>query len=241
MKNRKVRIVLAAVAAVLIMAAAGVVFYINDYYHSVSVEQYLENSDEVTVLHIGTGFWFDGPGTQEAVIFYPGAKVETSAYSPLMYKLAQEGIDCFLVEMPCNLAILDIDRADDILENYHYEEWYMAGHSMGGAMEAVYAQKNSDRLTGLIFLAAYSANDLSETDLKVLSVYGSNDGVLNMEKVIKGRTLMPPSYEEICIEGGNHAQFGSYGEQAGDNAADITADEQINKTVEYILEFIREN
>lgn len=239
MKNKKIRILLLIITIILVLS--GVFFiYVNHYYHSVSVEQYLESTETVTICKIDAGWFFDGTGTEAAIVFYPGAKVEATAYAPILYELAQEGIDCFLVEMPCNLAIFGINKADKIIEKYEYNQWYMAGHSMGGAMEAAYAEKNAEKLTGLILLAAYSANELSGTDLKILSVYGSNDGVLNMDKVIKGRELMPSSYEEICIEGGNHAQFGSYGEQSGDNAAAISGDEQVRMTVEYILQFIWE-
>ncbi len=237
MKNKKKRILIVVLVMVLILSG-GVFFYISDYYHGVSLERYFESSETVTVSEIDAGWFFDGAGTQEAIVFYPGAKVEAAAYAPLLYRLAQEGIDCFLVEMPCNLAIFGVNKADEIIENYEYGQWYMAGHSMGGAMAAAYAQKNAEKLTGLIFLAAYSANELSRTELKILSIYGSNDGVLNMDKVIKGRELMPSTYEEICIEGGNHAQFGSYGEQTGDNAADISGEEQIRITTEYILRFM---
>ena len=86
-------------------------------------------------------------------------------------------------------------------------------------------------------MAAYSTKDLSDTDLKVLSIYGSNDGVVNMDKVTEGRKLMPSVYEEFCIQGGNHAGYGDYGAQKGDGEADISAKEQQEETAEKIVEF----
>ena len=172
-----------------------------------------------------------------ALIFYLGAKVEDLAYASLLKQLAADGIDCYLVHMPDNLAFMGMNRADKIMETYSYNHWYLAGHSLGGAMAAVYADKNSEKLDGLIFLAAYSTKDLSDTDLKVLSIYGSNDGVVNMDKVTEGRKLMPSVYEEFCIQGGNHAGYGYYGVQKGDGEADISAKEQQEETAEKIVEF----
>ena len=86
-------------------------------------------------------------------------------------------------------------------------------------------------------LAAYPTDALSE--LPVLSVYGSEDGVLNLEKYQKSITLAE-NLTEYVIEGGNHAQFGNYGEQKGDGTATTTAKEQWQETVDYILMFMNE-
>jgi pimeloyl-ACP methyl ester carboxylesterase len=199
------------------------------------VENYLYNTAEgITVTELEKMWFFDGPGEEEALIFYPGAKVEATAYAPLLYQLAQAGIDCFLVEMPFRLAFLGMNRAEEIQENYDYEKWYLAGHSLGGAMAASYAADHPQDIDVLVLLAAYPTKSLAAEGLSVLSIYGSEDGVLNMDKVETGRQYMPENYMEICIEGGNHAQFGSYGEQKGDNAAAISRKEQILETVDYI-------
>lgn len=57
-----------------------------------------------------------------------------------------------------------------------------------------------------------------------------------MEKVSEGRSLAPEAYYEYAIEGGNHAQFGNYGEQKGDGAALISAEEQQQQAVQFILD-----
>ena len=43
------------------------------------------------------------------------------------------------------------------------------------------------------------------------------------------------------IEGGNHAQFGNYGPQKGDQPATISAEEQQAQTVAAIEEFLGES
>ncbi len=215
------------------------IWYVNDYYHVTDKNTALSDTDNVQVAETDFGYSFDGPGEDNALIFYPGAKVEDLAYADLLKRLAAEGVDCFLVHMPCNLAFLGMNKATEVMEEYNYDNWYLAGHSLGGAMAASYAADNSGRLDGLIFLAAYSTKNLSDTDLKILSVYGSEDKVVNMEKIEQGRELMPGDYEEFCISGGNHAGFGAYGEQSGDGTATVSGDEQKAQTVTKIIEMIR--
>lgn len=227
-KGQKAGIVIRLVISALAVIS---VFYLLTYYHSENVETYLTTTDEVDVKEIKNGLFFDGPGEEEAMIFYPGAKVETNAYAPLMYQLAENGVDCFLVEMPFHMAIFGVNRAETILNDYDYDTWYLGGHSLGGAMIASFASEHTDQVDGLLLLAAYTTKDLSRTDLKVTTIYGSEDGVLNMEKIEEGRALLPEGSVEKCIAGGNHAQFGSYGKQKGDGEAQISGEEQIQETV----------
>lgn len=215
------------------------IWYVNDYYHATDRNAALADAETVTVSATDFGYFFDGPGEDNALIFYPGAKVEDLAYADLLKRIAAEDVDCYLVHMPCNLAFFGINKANDIIDAYSYEHWYLAGHSLGGAMSASYAANNNDKLDGLIFLAAYSTNDLSDSDLKILSIYGSEDKVVKMEKIEQGRELMPSDYEEVQIDGGNHAGFGDYGEQSGDGTATISGEEQRSQTVTKIIEMIR--
>ncbi len=277
-KNKR-KIVLIVIIAVLLVCLGGCVWYVNDYYRaSPEVDEYFRESSgsggpaDVTITEIDDGLFLDGPGTDAALIFYPGAKVEYTAYVPLMYRLAENGADVFLIKMPCNLAILGIDKADDIADEYEYEKWYLGGHSLGGAMAAVYAADQLEdgdlRLDGLVLMAAYPTKSLQSADMSVLTIYGSEDGVLNMEKIAEGRKLMPSvsaadgsteaaagteasaggtekasdkavrAVTETVIEGGNHAQFGCYGKQKGDGRASISAEEQWNRTADAVLEMM---
>jgi pimeloyl-ACP methyl ester carboxylesterase len=156
-----------------------------------------------------------------------------------MYALAEEGVVSILVTMPGNLAVLDMNAADGICEQYpEIENWYMSGHSLGGSMAASFIAENSKDFDGIILLASYSTVDLSNSGLDVLSIYGSNDGVLNMEKYSEYMPNLPSDFEEFIIDGGCHAYFGAYGEQDGDGEAEITREQQIEITVNEILEFV---
>ena len=147
---------------------------------------------------------------------------------------------CILVDMPFNLAVFDIDRADGVYEGFvSVDHWYMAGHSLGGSMACEYIADKCDIFEGVILLASYSAADLSKTEFKVLSIYGSADTVLNKESYDESKANLPKGYVEHLLPGGNHAYFGVYGEQSGDGEATLTNKEQIELTASVIAEFVK--
>ena len=223
---------------VTVIAALGIAMgiYANDYYRAVDVDEYITSNDTVTVSQIDEGYFFDGPGEDKALIFYPGAKVEDTAYAPMMKSLAEQGVDCFLIKMPMKLAILGANKANNIRAKYKYDNYYLAGHSLGGAMAANYASEHLNDYSGLFLLAAYPTKDLTVANFPVVFIYGDNDKVLNREKLEVGFTLVPSDYKKVEIAGGNHAQFGAYGAQDGDDTATITPEEQWKITVDTILE-----
>ena len=240
-KHSKI-LLLAIAVLVLVFGACGM--YLGDYYHADmdAVEAFVtENSVEVRNDADGN-LVFEPEEAAAGVIFYPGGKVEHTAYIPLMKALASEGILGVLVEMPFRLAVFDINAADGIREQYpQIENWYIGGHSLGGSMAASYLEKHADEYEGLILLGSYSASDLSQTDLNVLSIYGSEDMVLNREKYEESKTNLPGNFVEVVLEGGCHAYFGMYGEQEGDGIPMIDNEEQIALTVEEISKSMKEH
>lgn len=104
-------------------------------------------------------------------------------------------------------------------------------------MAAGFSAEHESELSGLILLAAYPTDALDT--LPVLSLYGSEDGVLNRGKYENSISLAS-NLTEYVIEGGNHAGFGNYGAQKGDGKADISQEEQWQETVDYILNFMRQ-
>ena len=217
------------------------VLYVSDYYHAdwEAIGPY-PSVPAVRVEERENGLAFIPEQTDAGFIFYPGGKVEYKAYIPLMEALAENNILCVLLEMPLNLAVLDIDAAEGIAEAYpQTERWYLGGHSLGGSMAASYAAKNSEDFEGLVLLAAYSTADLKDSGLEVLSLYGSEDGVLNREKYEQYRDNLQ-NVMECEIAGGNHAGFGMYGVQEGDGTATISNEEQIAETAAWILTLMQE-
>ena len=165
----------------ILIVSLAVFLYLNDYYRGdTRVEKYLKSDEKVVVKKLEKGYFFDGPGTEYALVFYPGGKVEYTAYAPLMHKVASEGVDTFLIKMPFNLSFFGANRATDIMNNYEYTNWYIGGHSLGGVVASNYSITHSDKLEGLILLASYSTRKID--GVKLLSIYGSKDKVLNMKK-----------------------------------------------------------
>ena len=227
----------------LLVLCTGFGVYVSNYYHSnTSAQNYLVSDDEVNVTHSGSRYVMSTDGSTTGFIFYPGGKVEATAYAPLLRKLAENGIFCVLVEMPFNLAVLDLSAAEEIIEDYpEITTWYIGGHSLGGVMAASFAANHTDELDGLVLLASYSTADLSDSGLKVFSAYGSEDGVLNFDKYNEARKNLPSDFTELVIDGGCHAGFGSYGAQKGDGTPSISADAQQDQTVDAILKWIAGN
>lgn len=222
------------IAAAIILAVAALLtvlflLYASDYYRAEDValavaagESGITVQDNLTILS-------PSYPTDTAIIFYPGAKVEASAYLPLLSRIRQTGVTCILVDMPFHMAIFDADAAGEIMERFsEVKHWYLAGHSMGGAMASQFASGHQDQIDGLILMGAYIYGDYPPED--TLTIYGS----LNQSVEDK----LDYTENVVEIQGGNHAQFGNYGPQKGDLPATISAQEQQAQTAAAIEEFI---
>lgn len=238
--KKQAKVILAVCLAVLLLLGVSGYAYVADYYRAdeVAVAAMAYQADDVQIEEDGNVTWFIPQEPTAGLIFYPGGKVEHTAYAPLLWACAENGILCALIRMPGNLAVLDANAADGLREKRpEVTTWYIAGHSLGGAMAANYAAAHSDDYRGLILLAAYSTKDLTQTPLRVLSVYGSEDRVTNRESYKKNWANLPADTAEVILEGGCHAQFGSYGLQDGDGTPTISGEEQIRQTTEAIMAF----
>lgn len=244
MKNRQRSkrkiIILSTLCAILLAILIFCVVYVNDYYRASEILLNMYDTPSVTVSELDDGSVLVSPeGPTAGLVFYPGGKVEHTAYIPLMRLCASRGIACVIVKMPFNLAVLDYKKADDIIGSIEgVSNWYIAGHSLGGSMASKYAEENTDKVKGVILLASYSTSDLSDTGLDIISIYGSCDGVLNTEKYDQSRKNLPNDFKEHIIDGANHAQFGVYGKQDGDGEALISCDAQHTITAELICDHI---
>lgn len=216
--------------ALILAVTAGFFVYVSEYYRADAAAQDLMDDPSVRIGSDHVVVTADG-SSDTALIFYPGAKVEYTAYLPILKEItARSGMSSFLVKMPFNLAIFDQDAADDIMEEYPaVSHWYVGGHSMGGAMASDYASNNPEKVQGLVLLGAYLYGSYPED--RTLTVYGDlNTSVA--EKVDYSENV-------IVIEGGNHAQFGNYGRQRGDPEATVSVREQQSITADAVADFLK--
>jgi hypothetical protein len=226
-----IKVTLISVISLILVMGAVFWWYVSDYYHADEIavaaatgSQTIKKEGNLTILS-------PSAPSDTALIFYPGGKVESIAYLPLLEQLRQNGITCVLVKMPFNLAFFSSGAADQVYDKLPgIKNWYMGGHSLGGAMASSYASKHQDQVKGLILLGAYVYGGITPAD--ALTIYGSNDDVVNKSKI---------NYTENVhvINGGNHAQFGNYGPQKGDGTAAVSREGQQAETARLILDFIK--
>lgn len=220
-----------------------------------------ELSDEVHTFEAPEGMVFlpQDQDYRAVIVFYPGAKVEYTAYSGLMYRLAERGYICLLPKMADNVALLSINAVDQLKavrpeepQSVENLDWYLAGHSLGGVAAAKYLKDNWTPGTesgdqsgasykGIILCASYPLESLADTDLRLLSILGSNDKVIKMDNYVASKEKWPADATEYVIQGGIHSYFGNYGIQDGDGEPEITADEQLDETAEVVDDWIMGN
>lgn len=228
-KKKIVYKVLAVLFALLAICFIGLCIYASDYR---TLDQEYQHILELANVEDKDGIVNFTSSGEVGIIFYPGGRVEYTAYTPFCQKLQQAGIDVFLVDMPFNMANFGVNKANAIMEdNPHIENWYISGHSLGGVAASMYAAGNAEKIDGLLLVGIYLAMDYPLS--KTITINGSNDlrvgdGVTYTENV-------------FVIEGGNHAQFGNYGPNDGDGVATISAEEQQRQAVDLICDFIINN
>lgn len=227
--RKKIGIAVLVLLVVLAALAGAFFWYVSDYYRAEeSATALLTEDDSITVQDNLTILPSAQP-SDTAVIFYPGAKVEATAYLPLLDQICQTGVTCILVDMPFHMAIFDSDAAQTVIDQFpDIAHWYIAGHSMGGAMASQFAADHPDEVDGLILLGAYIYGDYPPED--TLTIYGS------LNQSVEDHLDYTENVVEIA--GGNHAQFGNYGPQKGDTPATISTEEQQAQTVAAIQAFI---
>jgi hypothetical protein len=171
---------------------------------------------------------------QSGIIIYPGGRVDPRSYAPLGRAFAEQGHLAVIVPMPLNLAVFSPGKAQAVLEAYpEIEYWGIAGHSLGGAMAANFIANHPEAIDRLALWAAYPAegDSLAGVGLRVSSIFASLDGLVDPATIADSSSLLPPSTQFVEITGGNHAQFGWYGDQPGDNQAEISRSEQQQQIV----------
>lgn len=208
----------------------------------------LDSDAEVTVEETSRFILFRPNLIQQpmGLIFFPGGLVQPEAYAPLARAIAEEGFIVFIVKLPLGSAPLEsqeisvMEQALEIMSsNDSAQYWAVGGHSRGAAIASRFAYLHGDSFESLILIGTThpkdTAFDLSNTTLTVTKIYASNDGLASVEEVQSNATYLPENTTWVLINGGNHAQFGYYGFQLGDNTAAISRGQQQELTLEAVL------
>ena len=239
MKKSKIFKSIIIIFSILIISALGFIVWAKDNYKpSEEALSALKNQDMIEVKEAEfITFKPKDKTAEKGLIFYPGAKVSPESYSLLAKGIAEEGYLVVIVPMPLDLAILSPNKAEEVIQKYSdIDVWAIGGHSLGGVMASKFASSHSD-IKGLALYASYpSGDELIDSSLKVVSIYGSEDGVANLEKI--KNAALPKDSVIFQIKGGNHAQFGNYGDQKGDNKATISSEEQIEESVKVTVNML---
>ena len=160
--------------------------------------------------------------------------MDARSYAPTAHAITERGYLTIIVPMPLNLAVLGVNSASSVIESYpDIQNWAIGGHSLGGTMAAQFAYKNPSKIKSLVLWAAYpaSGNDLSKLNIATTTIHGFNDGLVSQSQIDDSLSSLPADTIRVEIKGGNHAQFGWYGRQPGDNKATISRELQQDQIV----------
>lgn len=173
------------------------------------------------------------------VILYPGGRCDARAYAPVMRPLSAAGALVVVPNMPLRLAVMDANRAAKIVAAHpDIDRWIIGGHSMGGAMAAAFVYKHPEVFKGLFFMASYPSgmHAMPDSKLPVTMIYGTHDFITRKSEFEASYERLPRHTEFVAIEGGDHYQFGSFGNV--DITATISRDQQQTETIRALQAFI---
>jgi len=234
--RRRTKIILSILGIIVVITLSGFAIWAETPLGPLPEVNMVLKSDlsvDFTDKH-GLTFTPHGVNPTTGLIIYPGGRVDYRSYAPLAYNIAIQGYLVIIVRMPFNMAVFNANAANDII--LHYPEikvWVVGGHSLGGTMAAQFAYYHPTLIRGLALWAAYPAlgTDLSRSNVKVLTIRGTNDGLVSAVQIDKSLERLPKDTIRLEIVGGNHAQFGFYGNQPGDHEATISRNIQQSQII----------
>lgn len=246
-KSNKLKIIIGTLILLLLICIVGVVRYLN--FSLPADEQAVMAMTSTSLVKVEDtentiSFMPTDKVPTTGLIYYPGGQVEPESFAYAAREIASKGYLVVIQKMPFNLAMFGKDKAYDIVEQYQdIDNWYLSGFSLGGISACMALSQDATPFDGLILYASYTTKDydLSNSNLKVLSINGSNDGLATPEDIEKGKPYLPKDTIFYTIEGGNHTQNAIYGEgnlQKGDNPASIDRMEQQDIIIEKTVEFM---
>jgi Alpha/beta hydrolase family len=242
MRRPNARLVGLVLIVALLAIVGGIAWWLQPQPLLPEAEASLASTPDVAFTDAGSRLeWTPTAGAPTTgLIVYPGAKVPAPAYGPLAQAIAGQGFLVVIEEMPLNLAILGVGRADEaIFAHPEIRHWAIGGHSLGGSMAAQYASEHLTELQGLVFWASYGIVDLSASQLKVVSTWGSLDAGAARMSGPEAQANVPSDATFVEIPGGNHEQMGWYTGQPNDPPATISREDQQRSVAASTVELLR--
>jgi len=233
------------VKTIWISAALIFTFWLFYSYQSKGVDKAFLQSSETIKVEQSSDFYSFEPvkAFKEVLIFFPGAMVDPKAYVPLCRKIANNNIKVYLIKMPWRLASKGYNIPKELnLFSDTTRIYILAGHSQGAKMAAQFVYENPTLIDKLILIGTTHPRDISlaSSTIPIMKIYGSKDGVADEKSIMDNKPKLPATAKFVKIDGANHAQFGYYGFQLGDNTATISREQQQAETLKDIMEFVKQ-
>lgn len=246
-KNKKTgRVIAVVIALIFLLAITGFKVYVdNGYEPNHSLDEYqsltkdeIEITDNIISIQNQAS---KGTRNRVGIIFYSGERINGKCYLPLMVELTNMGFNTFLPTTFGNLPILNLEGAEYVIRSYTgIRDWYIVAHGQACQIAAEYVKNKKGWIKGIIFLGgATEGVDLSDSQMEFLSIYGSNDSVINLKKLEASKKYYPDNAQYCVIEGGNFTNFADTKLVTGDSQSSITAEEQIKTTANLIKNLIK--
>ena len=225
-RRARIRIVLAVPALILATLLVGIVAYARPMAATPVALAALIPDDQVRIADRIT--WYEMSPVREdqagneippttGLVFVPGARVDSRAYAHLLRPLVEAGFFVAVLKEPLGFSILNPDHPASVLRTHpDIPYWAVGGHSLGGTT-AVTAADTDEQVNGLVLFAAYPASRVERIDLEVVSVFGSDDGLVTPADIERSKADLPSDTGYVEVPGAAHSWFGDYGVQPGDN------------------------
>ena len=238
-KNGFVKRLIVLILIQILLTAVTILALMIPYYKAGEpAKQFLHSDGKIEFIDNERYYAFLNDSSKTAVIFYPGSSVDEYAYSCLARMIAADGENVYVIKSLLHFPLLNRKGAENFFRETDYEKIFIGGHSLGGYVVSGYARDDSFGIDGLFLLGAYPSGKIDD-DIRFLSIYGSEDGILDRKEYEKRRQYWSENSEEQVIDGGNHSYFADYGLQRLDHEALIDQKTQMETTHKLIAEFIR--
>lgn len=236
--DRPYRRWLSILGAVVFVGFTIVAFWLKPFSATDIALDAMEGSATVSVTQTSSRILMEPIGSDPSagLIFYPGARVDARAYANVLTPIVEAGYRVVIVKPPLGIAFFSTSYASNwVNDDTELSQWAVGGHSLGGVV-ASSSEDNYGEIVGLVLFASYPSSDISDrSGLAVSSIYGTNDGLAEPERILASASDLPPNAVFVPIEGAVHSDFGDYGLQPGDGQPGITRTEAQSQIIDATL------